>query len=369
MDTFNTYAIALTFTPIFNNRLSVKIIEKCGGIDAFFQESKDGIIKLLQESNYKGPIPNLKEAIEKAKQEEEDMEKHHISICTYKDSNYPMLLAECPDTPIAFYYKGNLSCDEAKSLAIVGTRKATHRIINKIDSIVKDLAEISPELKIISGLAYGVDIAAHKSAINHKLKTYSVMGVGLNRIYPAQHTNIAEDIIKKGGVLISEFPCNSKTFPANFLARNRIIAGLSNATLIAESPVKGGSMSTANLAFSYDREVMSIPGFPQDEMSAGCNMLIKKGIASLIENANDISKILGINSLKNQTDTNSLFNNLSVREKLIIDTIQKYNIININDLYETTLVPINEISMTLLRMELEGKIISLPGKNYCLPHR
>lgn len=368
MDTSKIYGIALTFIPLFNNSISIKIIEKCGGLEAFFQETESGIKKLLREADYKGQIPNLKAAIENAKQENEDMEKHNISICTYKDNNYPLLLAECPDTPIAFYYKGNLMRDNSKSLAIVGTRKATHRIINKIDAVVKDLAEISPKLKIISGLAYGVDITAHKSAINHKLKTYSVMGVGLNKIYPAQHTNIANDIIKKDGVLISEFPCNSKTFPSNFLARNRIIAGLSNATLIAESQVKGGAMSTASLAFSYDRDVMTIPGFPQDEMSTGCNMLIKKGIASLVEDAKDIAKILGIRTKKGITNSPSLFSNLSVREKIIIDTIMKSNIININDMYAETLIPINEMSMTLLRMEIEGKIISLPGKNYCLPN-
>lgn len=294
------------------------------------------------------------------------MDKHGIHICSIEHPGYPELLAHCEDTPLVFFYKGTLDINTYPvRIAVVGTRHATPRCQAKVESILTELFRLGHRPAIISGLAFGIDAAAHRASLANHLKTYAVLGHGLHMIYPAAHKNLAEKIIESGGALISEFPCCAKVLPANFLQRNRIIAGMSQATLIAESAEKGGAMTTARIALSYNREVMAIPGRPEDKWSAGCNRLIKENVASLIENATDIAHILGLTctpAVSRQT-TLDLFS-ADDNEMVLLRLLSDKGNMHIDEIAVTTHIPVNELSALFLKLELEGKIIALPGKNY-----
>ena len=264
--------IAITMLPKLNSGLYHPLIERCGGIYGFFSEPEKIMDTIYQEFNIPPNYFNRKEAIQKAEKELELISKHHINICSVENHNYPHLLRQCEDFPIVFYYKGEpFSPDGHKFLAIVGTRHSSIKYQEKIDTIIEELSLYQTPLTIVSGLAYGIDAAAHRACLKHGIRTFAVLGNGLHTVYPATHKKMADNILETKGTLISEFPCSSRIFPNHFLRRNRIIAGLCHATLVAESALKGGAMSTAHFALSYNRDVMAIPGRFDDTYSAGCN--------------------------------------------------------------------------------------------------
>lgn len=358
---------AVTMLPRLNSFLYLPLIETCGGIEGFFCEQEVAFEALLHDFNLKPEWYNRKEALAKAEKEIETMDKYGINICSIEHHNFPSLLRQCEDAPIVFFYKGQLETEEAKYIAIVGTRKASERCKEEVNTLVKGLSETGCPLIVVSGLAFGIDISAHKACLQYGVKTYSVLGHGLNTIYPAAHKNIAEQILSDKGALISEFPCCSSIIPANFLQRNRIIAGLSHATLVAESAIKGGAMSTARIALSYNREVMALPGRPQDKMSAGCNLLIKENIAALIENPEDVAKILGVTCKKQSPRQISLdLFDSGDQEALVIKILTGKEKINIDELSQATGITTGELCGILLKLELEGVIMPLPGKNYLM---
>ena len=358
--------IAISFIPKLNSNLSLPFVEKCGGIEAFFRESEDALNALGRDCNVNIQTFNRKEALAQALLELKEIEKHDIQTCTYEDDIYPNLLKQCEDVPLTLYYKGNIQTyTSRKYLAVVGTRKASEPYKELVSRCIEELQCAKQNLTIVSGLAYGIDAAAHRACIKNDIQTFAVLGHGLHMIYPASHNTLAANILEQDGALISEFPCISKIHPSNFLKRNRIVAGLCQATLVAESAIKGGAMATARTALSYNREVMAFPGRPHDNYSAGCNLLIKGNIAALVENAKDIADILDL-PLQQERPIQTALDFFSDEDKsqIIKSTLQKEGDKSIDELSLLSGIPIQELSALLLEMELDGKIISLPGKRF-----
>lgn len=351
--------IALSFIPKLNSGQYADMIERCGGIHAFFKENSRHLERLLIEYGYKGKLPDRTKALFSAEKEFKIMTEQNIRLTCHEDPDYPLYLLHFPDMPLCIYYKGELPATDSPRLAVVGTRRASSIGKRRIETVLEELGANVPALITISGLAFGIDITAHRASLKNGLTTHAVLGHGLDSVYPAAHRTYAEAIIRKGGGLISEYPCQMKIFPINFLARNRIIAALADAVLIGESAVKGGAMATARIAFSYNKEVMAIPGRPEDHTAAGCNLLIKENIASLVENAEDIAKIMGISYDKPKLQ--SVLNFYEPEEATIMNTLKEKGPLNADDIARITRIPVNMLNAFLSNLEINGKVVSLPG--------
>lgn len=358
--------VATSLIPRLNSNFCLPLIEKCGGIEGFFKESETALNMLYQEFHITSNLFDRKTALQHAVSELQLMDKYDIRVCSIESAFYPELLRQCEDAPLIFFYKGNIRAPEGtKYLAIVGTRHASLRCQNRVETVVKELCDMGHFPTIVSGLAYGIDASAHRASLKHGLQTFAVLGHGLHMIYPASHKNLAQSILAANGALISEFPCTASTHPSNFLKRNRIIAGLCHATLVAESAEKGGAMSTAYLALSYNREVMSFPGRPDDKYSAGCNRLIKDNIAALVENGTDIATMLNYPippSLPRQTALDLFEEN--DKSELLLRLLEEKEELHIDELMQQTGISPTELSASLLQLELEEKILALPGKRF-----
>lgn len=268
--------------------------------------------------------------------------------------------------PTGILYKGKLEAPvDTKYLAIVGTRHASKLCEARVDTVVSEISSMGHQPLIVSGLAYGIDASAHRASLKNGLRTFAVLGHGLHMIYPASHKKLAELILEADGALISEFPCLLDIHRSNFLKRNRIIAGLCHATLVAESAEKGGAMSTAYHALSYNRDVMAFPGRPEDKYSAGCNRLIKENTAALVENGTDVARILNLPLNKPQAVQTSLnFFDAADQEKVVLKILTEKGDLHIDELSQLSGIANSDLSALLLQLELENKILSLPGKRY-----
>ncbi len=356
--------IALGMVPAVGDINAKKLIKNLGSAEAVFNESYRHLI--LIPGIGKTIASNLcsREFIEKAKEELDYIRKHDISVICYDENEYPLRLKECPDSPILIYFKGNSNLNSEKIISIVGTRNTTRKGKDICEAIIKDLATEYPDLIITSGLAYGVDITAHKSALNENLKTLAILGHGFRTIYPSAHLAIAKQIISQGA-LITDFPSFEAPERNNFLKRNRIIAGISDATLVIESGRKGGAMVTADIALSYNREVMAIPGRPGDRLSEGCNLLIKSNRAALAESADDV--IYNLNWLRNNPEEKQkkLFpDNLSPLEEQIFALFTEHDELASDQITNTLGKPLHQLSSALLKLEFSGHITSIPGNIY-----
>lgn len=358
--------VAISLLPKLNSCIYLPLIEKCGGLEGFFQESDRALQHIYQEFHMAPDSFDRKAAWQKASTELEQIDKHAIQLCTIEDDSYPALLKQCEDAPLVFFYNGSLkNPPDQKYIAVVGTRHASALCENRVNSILEDLVQMGYHPVVVSGLAYGIDITAHRASLKYGLTTWAVLGHGLHMIYPAGHKNVAQKILETGGCWISEFPCTRAVHPSNFLRRNRIIAGLCHAVLIAESAEKGGAMSTARLAMSYNRDVMAIPGRPDDTYSKGCNRLIKENIAALVENAVDVARMLNypMPELRFQPSATT---KQSESEMILLQLLQEQGALYIDELMHLSGFSSNELAAQLLQLELEGKIIGLPGKKYTL---
>lgn len=358
--------VAFSLIPRLNSNFCLPLVEKCGGIEGFFLESDAALNILYQEFNISPDLFDRKTALKRVVKELEQIDRHDIRVCCIEDCNYPELLKHCEDSPLVFFYKGELKNDkETKYLGIVGTRHASVRYQEQVDLILSEICRMGHRPVVVSGLAYGIDASAHRASLKYGVQTFAVLGHGLHMIYPASHKNLAQSILESGGSLISEFPCTSTTHPGNFLQRNRIIAGLCHATLVAESAEKGGAMSTARYALSYNREVMAFPGQPGDKYSAGCNRLIKENIAALVENGTDIARILNYPVPKSAPEQTTLdLFGTGEQGSMIIALLEKNGDTPIDELCHLTKIPNGTLSALLLQLELEGKVLTLPGKRY-----
>ncbi len=309
----------------------------------------------------------LDEALFNARKEIDHMKAHHIRAAFLMDDDYPMRLSHIPDAPIVVYALGEADLDSRHVINVVGTRKPTPYGIDFTRQLVTDLAAYFPDLVVVSGLAYGIDAEAHRSAMDAGVATVAVVAHGLNMIYPAAHRDLARQIIKKGGALVTEYPFDTNPYRQRFLERNRIVAGLSDVTVVAESDVKGGAMSTANTAFSYSRDVMALPGRITDKLSSGCNYLIRKEKAHIITSAADLIELTGWQPLDLKVDTTqrNLFPELEGEAKLIYETLRySRDPMPTDRLHSLTLIPVPKLMGILADMEFDGIVIHHPGNRY-----
>ncbi|MFW5886239.1 MAG: DNA-processing protein DprA [Bacteroidota bacterium] len=340
-----------------------KLIAYTGGIEAVFKEKKEHLMKIPGIGKQLVQEIKSKKVLEKAHKEVEYVLKNHIKVYFYTDPGYPGRLKNCPDGPVIFYFEGNVDLDHSKSLGIVGTRSATFYGRENTFKIVKELKDREHDALIVSGLAYGIDAFAHKAALDNGLKTIAVLGHGLNTIYPSQHRSLAEKIKDQGG-LVTEFSSTITPDRGNFVRRNRVIAGLSDAIVVVESAVTGGALITAEIANSYNRDVFAFPGKIKDKYSVGCNKLIKANKAALIEGVDDIEYLLGWDQKTAVPRQTELFIELSDEESLVLTMLKEKGGLSIDLLMAKASLPMSKISPILLNLELSGLVKSLPGKIY-----
>jgi DNA processing protein len=358
--------IALTLIPGVGNVIARNLVSYCGSVEGVFKESKKNLEKIPDV----GPV--TADAIknycdfEKAEDECLFIEKHTIIPLFYLDKNYPSRLKNCTDAPVMLYYKGNVDLNSQRIVAIVGSRSATEYGKTVTEKIVADLK--NSKASIASGLAYGIDIYAHKAALKNEMKTIAVLAHGLDRVYPGLHKNIAEKMIEQGG-LLTEYLSGTKPDKENFPQRNRIVAGISDAIVVIEAAKGGGALITAEIANSYNRDVFAVPGRLNDVFSEGCNHLIKINKAVLIESAKDIEYIMGWEekqAKKIKNTQRNLFVELNAEEKSLVDLINQNGSMDIDAICSNIAMPVSKISATLLNLEFKGMLKSLPGKVYQL---
>ena len=355
------YTLALQHVPNIGDIIAKRLISHCGTAEAVINEKKQNLLKIdgigsvilggLHESHH------LKEA----EKEIGFIKENNIIISYFKDDNYPDKLKHCIDGPILLFQSGKISLKEQRIISIVGARKITTSGIAFCEDLVEKLAIYNPV--IISGFAYGTDITAHKAALKHNLQTIGCLAHGLNQIYPKVHKKYMVDMEKSGGFFTDFW--SSDTFDKNnFLKRNRIIAGLSEATIVIESAEKGGSLVTADIANSYNRDVFAVPGRITDSQSSGCNNLIKYQKAHMLTTALDVPYILNwkLEEENKPAIQKQLFVELDATEKVI------YNFLKENEKQQLDVIAINcnlpifKMASVLLNMELKGVIRPLPGK-------
>jgi DNA processing protein len=358
------HLIALSMVPTIGPVLARQLIAYSGGVEAVFRQSNRAL------SRIPGIGPERASAIKKAdikhlaEKECQFIAKHEIRVMSFLDTSYPSRLKVFDSMPIVLYYKGNASLNSKFHVGIVGTRTSTHYGKSNCEQIVKDLNPIQP--LVLSGLAYGIDITAHRSAMKNGLATVGVMGTGLDMIYPAAHRKDAEMMLESGG-LLTEFTSGFRMDQERFPMRNRIIAAMSDALVVVESKEAGGSIITANLAFDYNKDVFALPGRVNDPKSMGTNLLIKEQKAALIRSGSDIIEAMLWDQEVNKLGTQRvLFEDLDTDEQRIVATLKAENEIHIDLIQIRSGFSPSKLAGTLLNLEFKGLIRSLPGKRYYL---
>lgn len=305
-----------------------------------------------------------REAIQHAQKELEFIEKHNIELYYYKDTNYPYRLAQCVDAPLLLYGKGNIDVNPQHAVSVVGTRMPSERGKDWCKRFVLDLATQVPNVTIISGLAYGIDVIAHKAAIEAGIPTIIIPAHGLDRVYPAVHRSVAVQSLGKGGIL-TEYTTGTEPERFNFVARNRIVAGMADAVVVVESKARGGSLITAQMAQDYNRDIFTVPGRPDDVCSAGCNQLIKRQKAQLIENAADLLAAMSWEEQTKQprqtTMMEMLYDLTPTQQQLINLLRDAENGMHINQLVMETQLAYGTVSAELMMMEIQEIVKSMPG--------
>lgn len=358
------YQVALTMIPRIGAITAKRLIEYLGSPEEVFREKPAHLRNIPGVGEFLSGQVRSKDFISEASREVEAMEKSRISAAWYMDKSYPQRLRDCDDGPLLLFYRGSPDFNRSKYLSIVGTRNATRYGRETTAQIVQELARNHPGLVVISGLAYGIDITAHRSALEAGLQTFSVLAHGLRTIYPAAHAEAASRIMRQGA-LLTDFHSAVKPERNNFLRRNRIIAGLADATLVVESAHKGGALITAELASSYHRDVFAIPGRTTDQWSAGCNALVRGNIAALVTSAQDIEKMLRWEAEGDARETVQVLTApLTVQETAILDELEKAPGLGKEILGVRTGIPVPQLSGILLQMELKDWVRVMPGNLY-----
>jgi DNA processing protein len=347
------------------NVLAKNLLAYCGSAQNVFKQSKSKLLK----------IPGIGETIatnilaftdfSKAEDEIAFIAKHKIRPLYFTDADYPETLKQIADSPLMLYRLGNMELETHRMVAIVGTRKASDEGKEFCEQLVAGLKPYN--CTIVSGLAYGIDIAAHKAALQNNMPTIGVLAHGLDRVYPAVHTSTAKKMIENGG-LLTEYMTGTVPDRENFPSRNRIVAGLCDAVVVIETDIKGGSMITAEIAFGYNRDVFAVPGNPNNENRKGCNFLIKNNKAALIENADDIALMMGwdAKTTAKPTPQHQLLLDLTKDEEKVVQALKTLKNTGMDEIAFTTKLSINETALVLLELELKGAVKSLPGKIYKL---
>ncbi|MFK8104974.1 MAG: DNA-processing protein DprA [Saprospiraceae bacterium] len=364
MDTDLLYKIAMTKIPLVGAITAKNLISYCGGVQAVFETKKKALLR----------IPGVGETVAKhilqqkslglAEQEMNLMEHRDMHALFYLDDHYPNRLKHFANSPVLLYYQGNADLNHARMVSIVGTRKPTSRGLAVCESLIAGLQEY--DVVIVSGLAYGIDVAAHKESLALGIDTIGVLGHGLDRIYPAQHRKVAKEMTTQGG-LLTEYGIGTQPDREHFPMRNRIIAGLCDALIVVETARKGGSMITVEIANSYQKDVFAVPGRLGDKYAVGCNHAIKCHKAALLESAEDIAYIMRWDrAAQAQAQQQKLFVELSAAEQSILNLMGTQEEITIDQLLFGAKMSASQLAGILLSLEFKAKLKVLPGKRFLL---
>ena len=366
------YTIALTRMTGFNFQTALHLYREVGGGQAVYEHRLD--IKDVMPECSDRLSESLKDwtlPLARAAQEMEFITKHGIKPLLLETEDYPQRLGECPDAPILLYYMGSAPLNQRRVINIIGTRHCTAYGQDLIRRFVRDLKRLCPEVLIVSGLAYGVDICAHRQALENGYETVGVLAHGLDEIYPSAHRETAKQMLRQGG-LLTEYMTETRSDKLNFVKRNRIVAGMSDATILVESASKGGGLITTGIAMDYDRSVFAFPGPVGAPYSEGCNNLIRDNGASLITCAEDFVKAMGwqndaqLKQAQAKGIERSIFPELSEEELKIARILDEFGDFQLNQLSVKTNIPIGQLTALLFQMEMKGVIRPLAGGTYHL---
>ena len=363
------YNIGITLLPGVGDVTAKNLVAYCGSAEAVFKEKRSrleqilGIGTLTAATISKSDV--LKDALSRAEEEIRFIEKEKITPLFFTDADYPDRLKQCDDSPVMLYAKGKMDLNTEKIVSIVGSRKSTEYGRKMCEQIVESLAPYN--VMITSGLAYGIDIIAHRSSLKNNLSTVGVLAHGLDLLYPGEHSGTLEKMIGNGG-LLTEFMSRTKMAPEYFPKRNRIVAGMADATIVIEASMKSGALITAEIANSYDRDVFAVPGRMDDPSSEGCNLFIKANKAMLIQSAEDVVKAMSwdVDTKKTKKIQAELFANLTPEEESLVRILKEREKIHIDDLCLASQLTMSRAATALLNLEFSGTVKSFPGKMYAL---
>lgn len=361
------YRIALALTPGIGCKSYRQIVDLCGEPSLLFNMPRKELDQIF--GNHRDIAESIanRTTLKRAEEECAFIERNNIIPLFCTDRDYPQRLnrSDCTDTPPLIYCQGHCNLNAKRVVGVVGTRRITPYGRDMAEKIVGELK--CDDMVIVSGLAYGVDTAAHNAALSNSTPTAAVLGHGLDRLYPPQNRKLALNMLEQGGCLLTEYPSYSKISPSNFPARNRIIAALSDAVIVVEASEKGGALITANIANSYHREVFAVPGRITDTYSRGCNNLLANNKAIIYTNADNFFFNMGWERPSAQEGAQQmLFPALSRDEQAIVDLLRQEDMLGIEEICERTAFPLPKVAGILLNMELEDVIRCLPGKMYRL---
>lgn len=358
------YRIALTQTDQIGDKRARQLLQHFETAKEIFYASPK---RLMTVGNLGGrKLPALRSVVNEAKIRRElaFINKHNIQPLFITDEAYPQKLKNCPDAPVLLYYKGNIDLNKRKLVAIVGTRKNTDYGLRATEELVEGLR--AQDAVIVSGLAFGIDIIAHRKAVQLGMATIGVMAHGMDMIYPSQHKHISREMAVNGG-LLTEYPSGTDPDRFNFPMRNRIVAGMCDVTVVVETEQKGGAMITAKLAAGYNREVAAFPGRSTDKKSDGCNYLLRTQIAQLITGSEDLLEMMNWqNEERPKVSQSRLFPPLTDTETVVAAVLDRSDGIHIDEICRKTGMASTALSSLLLGMELNGFVRSFPGKRYSL---
>ncbi len=361
------YQLALTCIPNIGPVQAKILLQHCNA-EEIFHAKKSYLEKIEGIGPVRAASITAFKDFSKIEDEIKFIEKYKIKPLFLTDTDYPKRLLNCYDSPILLYYRGEADLNATKMVAIIGTRKNTDYAKLVTEKLVKELA--AQNITIVSGLAFGVDAIAHKSALKNDLPTVGVLAHGLDQIYPAEHAGLAKDMIKNHGGLLTEFRSKSKPDKHNFPTRNRIVAGMSDATIVIETEIKGGSMITAELANSYNKDVFAFPGKVTDGKSTGCNYLIKSNKAMLLTDAEELLQVMqwedNAKNRKVKKSQRELFIEMTTEEKIVVAILREKDTVHIDEINGKSGLSSSAVAGAMLNLELQGIIASKPGKLYSL---
>lgn len=361
------YQLALTEVPNIGCVHAKILAQEFGSAEKIFKAKQQQLEKIegIGEVRAKA-IKNFSD-FSKAEEEIKFIEKYKIRPLFLTDKNYPQRLLNCYDSPTLLYFKGDTDLNATKIIAIIGTRNNTDYGKQQTEKLVKELA--GQNVLVVSGMAFGIDAVAHKASLKNNLPTIGVLAHGLDQMYPPEHSNLAKDMIKHGGGLLTEFCSKTKPDKHNFPTRNRIVAGMSDAVVVIESGEKGGSIITAELANGYNKDVFALPGRVTDNKSAGCNFLIRNNKAMLLTDAEEIIEIMGWEEKNQKSKVKSqkeLFIELTADEKIIVGILKEKETVHIDEINIRSGLSSSSVAAAILSLELQGVVATLPGKMYKL---
>ena len=353
------YTIALTRMTGFNQQMALQLYQTLGSGKAVYDHRHDlGDVMPAAAPRLRAAMKNWDDALHRAAAEMEFVTKNNIRVLTLGDDDYPRRLSECPDAPLLLYYKGSADLNQRYVLNIVGTRHCTTYGQDLIRRFIADLRKQCPQVLVVSGLAYGVDVCAHRHALENGYETVGVLAHGLDQVYPNAHRDIARQMLTKGG-LLTEYMSQTEALPNNFRQRNRIVAGMSDATIVVESAYKGGALITARFAAEQGKDIYAIPGNINSQFSIGCNLLIRDGAYPLIV-IDDLVRCLGKDPVSVTGESAALGDD----ERIIFDAVQRYNGASPDRISEDTGVPTSSVNALVTIMEIKGFLRTYAGKIY-----